>query len=1311
MIPSNLLELFVSVTTSGTDRVSRDLRGLEDDAGRTERGISSSMKAVGGAATLAGAALTTGLVVEGGKAIASLARIEKINAQTASALESTGGAANITAGELESLAGSIELKTSVEAESVQEGENLLLTFTNLRNEAGEGNDIFNQATEIMTDMSVALGTDAKSSAIQLGKALNDPIKGISALQRVGVTFTEEQKAQITAMAESGDMMGAQKLILAELNKEFGGSAAALGGTLQGQWTQLGHQIGTFTETVMSGAMPALGFLTRGLVWLTQKLNGMSPATQTAIAIGAGLVALFTTLGGAALLLVGFLGPVVIAAGGLSAAFAAVVGYLTPLLAVAIPFVAVVAALAAGGLLLYRNWSTIGPALGAAFASLRAAVLPVLVSIAGAMRTGLGSAFAFVRSRGVAFMAWLRAAWPPVRAAVLPVLTAIAAGIRAGLGSAFRLVQTQARSFVTMFRTMWPPLRAAVLPILTALAGGLRTALGGAFRFLLGQGRQFVAWFRRAFPPVRAAVMPVLTAIAGAIRTVLVAAFRFAISNARLVVNFFRQNWPLIRQTTLVVFNAVKAVITGAMQRIGFIIRTVWGAARAFWNTNSQQILAIARSVWTIIKTVIQTALRVVLGIIKATMQAITGDWRGAWDTIKGVLSTVWEAMKTIVRSAIDIVVGILRVAWQTAKELTLAAWEAVRGYIAEKIEAARGVVVDKANALKQGAIDAWESLKTGTRDAFIAIGDFIWRPIEGAYGKVVEWIDKIIQLINRVLSTVGIDPIPLLGPQKASEAHAMRDGGTTEYMAQGGTKTRGGVGTSGRQDKHVVWNEQMGNEAWIAEKGPQSKQLANLDTAASWFDRKVVSKRDIERGHGKAPMRDGGTLGPVDFYAAHGAVAYEDLWTSRTASIARETESATSATPNTYTTHPDFDPRRAPYSIDWWSAGGGYQRGNPIGVELGDNVLDHIRGKYGAEMSYWIWNGADSYDGSIAAEEPHTDHVHATFMPGLDLGGGGGGTPGGGGGLSVLNPLLAVFNKGWDTLVQPVVDSFIDPLKNSDNVLMKAAGAMATKVPEGIKKWALANPKLKPTIGGGGGVSGDFTGDQAAVALEFAKNAVGRGIPGRLPVMTALQESSMQNLPGGDGTSAGYFQQTDNGAWGTYEDRTNPATALGMFLDQAGRFKGQYGNDPAGLGAWAQAVQASAYPDAYTKHWDAAGSLIGDSKFFADGGLATGPQRAIVGEGGRELILPLENRAVMQQARQTFGTFGIEARLTSLENALISRLDKGLDINDLGTPATNKILVSGEAGARRFTRTTEFGDRMKTAQDYRGIVTSMGGRT
>jgi hypothetical protein len=163
----------------------------------------------------------------------------------------------VSASEVEALVGRLEKLTATEAESIQEGANLLLTFRNISNQAGAGNDIFNQTTAIMVDMGRALGEDAAGSAIRLGKALNDPITGLTALRRVGVGFTEEQEAQIKALQNSGDLMGAQKVILAELQAQFGGSGAAFAQTFSGQLALMGHELGTIGEEATMAVMPAL----------------------------------------------------------------------------------------------------------------------------------------------------------------------------------------------------------------------------------------------------------------------------------------------------------------------------------------------------------------------------------------------------------------------------------------------------------------------------------------------------------------------------------------------------------------------------------------------------------------------------------------------------------------------------------------------------------------------------------------------------------------------------------------------------------------------------------------------------------------------------------------------------------------------------------------------------------------------------------------------------------------------------------------------------------------------------------------------
>jgi hypothetical protein len=168
-----------------------------------------------------------------------------------------GNAANISATQVEELSGRLEKLTAIEAESIQEGANLLLTFGNIRNELGAGNDIFTQTTGIMVDMGVALKRGPVETATMLGKALNDPIRGITALRKVGVSFNEQQLEQVKAMQNAGDLMGAQKLILAELQNQYGGSGAAFAQTFTGQLQAMGHELGTIGEEATMAVMPAL----------------------------------------------------------------------------------------------------------------------------------------------------------------------------------------------------------------------------------------------------------------------------------------------------------------------------------------------------------------------------------------------------------------------------------------------------------------------------------------------------------------------------------------------------------------------------------------------------------------------------------------------------------------------------------------------------------------------------------------------------------------------------------------------------------------------------------------------------------------------------------------------------------------------------------------------------------------------------------------------------------------------------------------------------------------------------------------------
>jgi hypothetical protein len=83
-----------------------------------------------------------------------------------------------------------------------------------------------RATLAAIDLAAAGFGEAEQNAVQLGKALQDPVKGITALARSGVTFTEQEKEKIATLVESGKVLEAQNMILSAIETQVGGTAAA-----------------------------------------------------------------------------------------------------------------------------------------------------------------------------------------------------------------------------------------------------------------------------------------------------------------------------------------------------------------------------------------------------------------------------------------------------------------------------------------------------------------------------------------------------------------------------------------------------------------------------------------------------------------------------------------------------------------------------------------------------------------------------------------------------------------------------------------------------------------------------------------------------------------------------------------------------------------------------------------------------------------------------------------------------------------------------------------------------------------------------
>ena len=296
------------------DKFSGQAKSAEGALGRLESKTSTLSK-VGGEASkgignaisnlkrlaVVGVGLVAAAVTQG---VQSIADIEKAQTETATVIKSTAGVAGQSLDEVTKRSEKWSAAIGVNEEDVQHLQNTLLTFTNI------GPQVFDDTTTAALNLSQALGQDFQSSAVQLGKALNDPIKGVTALRRVGVSFTAEQQKQIKTMVEANNVLGAQKLILGELNKEFGGQAAAFGETTQGRINRFKQAIQASERALAQGFLPIIEKVTTKVqTWLADPAvikrieefgQGLADALDQIISIGGKLP--WDSIGSAAKLL-------------------------------------------------------------------------------------------------------------------------------------------------------------------------------------------------------------------------------------------------------------------------------------------------------------------------------------------------------------------------------------------------------------------------------------------------------------------------------------------------------------------------------------------------------------------------------------------------------------------------------------------------------------------------------------------------------------------------------------------------------------------------------------------------------------------------------------------------------------------------------------------------------------------------------------------------------------------------------------------------------------------------------------------------
>lgn len=254
-----------------TQKVEKDLEGL-----------SKKLMSIGKTMSLA---VTVPLMAIGAVAVSNADIQEKAEAKVQQAIKATGGAAQLTFQQIAGYASELQGKSIFGDEKIlNDNAAVLLGFTKI---AG---DNFKRTQQAALDLATVLQSDLKSTTVQLGKALNDPVKNLSALSRMGIQFSKEQTAVIRSLAETNRLAEAQGIILDELAMKYGGQAEAAAKVGLGALQQLKNSWGDFLEQIGSLMMPVITKIAGALSQVVAKLQNMNPHLLKVITIVAAMAA-------------------------------------------------------------------------------------------------------------------------------------------------------------------------------------------------------------------------------------------------------------------------------------------------------------------------------------------------------------------------------------------------------------------------------------------------------------------------------------------------------------------------------------------------------------------------------------------------------------------------------------------------------------------------------------------------------------------------------------------------------------------------------------------------------------------------------------------------------------------------------------------------------------------------------------------------------------------------------------------------------------------------------------------------------------
>lgn len=969
---------------------------------------------------------------------------------------------------------------------------------------------------------------------------------------------------------------------------------------------------------------------------------------------------------------------------------------------------------------------------------------VTLAIFTAIRVGALASWRLLRAgvvaiaRGVA--AGARAAWNLLRAGTVAVFRGTVAVVRAIWSGLRAFVVAIARGAANGARAAWQLLRTVTVAAFRGAVNVARAVWTGLRQIVVSVARAAANGARAAWQLLRTVTVTAFRGAVNVARAVWNGLTRTVVAGARAAANGARAAWNLLRNVTTTVFraianigrsvwNGIRTVVTAAARGAMAGARAAWNALRNVTTSVFNGIRNFLRSFWAGIRKIFDSALSAIGSRIKswtsATRSAFSalGSWaRNHWNRFWSFIRNLWDsALRAIgnrvdswrraINNAMSALASWARNHWQRFWSFIRNLWDDALRAIGNRVDSWRRAINNAMSALARWARGHWSDFWSGLRrmwdNALSAIGDrarswgdairslfkrvagWMTTPIENARDTLKGIWNTILGGIARVLEAVNIPGSKKIRGAMWASGGTTQDGGGQAF-AQGGTTLRqakparfaaGGMGTSTRQPRMHLWNEQMGNEAYITERGKTRDQMRYLNTAAGWHGAKVVPQQAFPQdaphrvpsepppagahshihdaiSRSQARRKSAGTRGAHPDFSRNHKNVY-DYIKERADKVA----GAMGVSWNTYHHHITAPGANEHSSVDFWGGGPGVAIGSSKGSATANYVVKNFpEGNLGT-----IWNRRVSTGGGWRpfSGGPHLDHVHVGWStdPNAPIVSGGGV-----GGFSIPNPMQILFDKMWNNTVGRTMDGFRNRMEGG-HVLRQGTAGAATMVTQAIHKWI--DDKIPDTIGGSGSSGGPGTNFDAANNIALGKKmneAMGWGGQWNSLKQLWQKESNWNNKARNPSSGAyGIPQALPPSKMGPDANppKSDPAAQIDWGL---GYIKGRYGSPNA---AWGHSQRVG---------------------WYQRGGVVPGfrPMPAVV--HGGERVLPRDLNTSFESLSRSIDSWnsrgasapsvdvgGSEiSRLEKKFDALMERLDDGLDVYERNWSEGEKTMLNSQ---------------------------------